>query len=48
MIRMAPAHLGHTRGSTSNTCLKSRAHAHFASEGDCEKAEGDGEGDVDE
>jgi len=34
MIRMAPAHLGHTRGSTSYTCLMSRAHARFALEGD--------------
>lgn len=34
MIRLAPAHWGHTRGSTSNTCVMSRAHARFASEGD--------------
>ena len=33
MIRMAPAHWGHTSGSTSYTCVVSRAHARFASEG---------------
>jgi hypothetical protein len=33
MIRMAPAHWGHTSGSTSYTCLISGAHARFASEG---------------
>ena len=34
MSRMAPAHWGHPRGSTSYTCLMSHAHARFASEGD--------------
>jgi hypothetical protein len=34
MIRMVPAHWGHPSGSTSYTCLMSRAYARFASEGD--------------
>ena len=32
MIRMAPAHRGQTSGSTSYTCVISRAQARFAAE----------------
>ena len=32
MIRMGPAHRGHTRGSTSYTCLMRRAQARVAAE----------------
>ena len=34
MIRMAPAHWGHTSGSTWSTCVINRAHACVPSEGD--------------
>ena len=33
MIRIAPAHRGHTRGSTSYTCLINRAQARFETDG---------------
>ena len=38
MIRIGPAHRGHRSGSTSYTCLMSRAHARFAADAETSSA----------